>query len=176
MFRYLVVSNKSHMIHTFFYPKYYTVSIDDQTGRVRIFSNSKLSKGREMAQFLNPSGYLRSHLNKIGVQIHTLVAKYFLGERPNGLVVNHIDGNKLNNKPSNLEYVTIAENIHHSIKMGLHVSCRPEEMPKYIDGRTKDITKYKNEWYLKNRLRILEKAKQRYLESKRQNVYSLTAR
>jgi hypothetical protein len=38
--------------------------------------------------------------------IHHLVAKCFIGERPEGLVIDHIDQNKLNNDVKNLRYVT----------------------------------------------------------------------
>lgn len=46
-----------------------------------------------------------------GVRIHTIVAKAFLGERPEGLVIDHIDTIKTNNRPSNLRYVTKFENL-----------------------------------------------------------------
>ena len=36
------------------------------------------------------------------------------------LQVNHIDGNKQNNNPSNLEWCTAAENVRHSHDIGLH--------------------------------------------------------
>ena len=39
----------------------------------------------------------------------------FLGECPNGYVVNHKDGNPLNNNVSNLEYISQSDNIRHSI-------------------------------------------------------------
>jgi hypothetical protein len=150
------------MVHTFKIPKYYTCQICDQTGEVKIFSDSKHAKGRELTQFLNPNGYLRVKLNDKSVQIHTIVANYFLGNKPKNLCVNHIDGNKLNNAPSNLEYVTIRENILHSIKTGLHICNKPELMPTYKDGRCKDKVEYKRNWYLANRDRILSKTKQRY--------------
>lgn len=38
--------------------------------------------------------------------IHHLVAKCFIGERPDGLVIDHIDQNKLNNNVENLRYVS----------------------------------------------------------------------
>lgn len=49
-------------------------------------------------------------------RVHALVAEAFLGKRPKGKVVNHIDFNKQNNHISNLEYVTHRENIQHSAR------------------------------------------------------------
>ena len=50
-------------------------------------------------------------------QIHQLVAKAFL-EMPNECV-NHKDGNKLNNRVDNLEWVTFSQNLKHAHKTGL---------------------------------------------------------
>ena len=47
---------------------------------------------------------------RINYLIHQQVAKLFIGERINELVVDHIDRNKLNNNVSNLRYVTQQEN------------------------------------------------------------------
>lgn len=41
---------------------------------------------------------------------HHLVAKCFISERPEGLVIDHIDRNKLNNRLDNLRYITYREN------------------------------------------------------------------
>ena len=48
-------------------------------------------------------------------KIHRLVAKYFVvnPDPKTKTYVNHIDGNKLNNHYSNLEWVTHKENIQH---------------------------------------------------------------
>ena len=155
------------MIKTFKMPKYYEVSINLETGEVKVFSNSKHAKGRELSQYKNKDGYLRIKLNNKNVFIHALVTKFILGERPKDYVVNHKDGVKTNNRPSNLEYVTLAENTRHSVKHGMHICNRPELLPKYIDGRCKDKVKYKHDWYLQNKQRILEKVKKRYYDKKR---------
>jgi hypothetical protein len=45
--------------------------------------------------------------------VHRLVAEAFIGPRPDGLVINHKDGNAGNNVVSNLEYVTPKQNSQH---------------------------------------------------------------
>lgn len=51
--------------------------------------------------------------------IHSLVAKAFLGDRPKGFIVNHIDANKLNNNVENLEWTTYSGNIRHAYKLNM---------------------------------------------------------
>lgn len=48
--------------------------------------------------------------------VHSLVALTFIGPRPAKYQINHKDGNKHNNELSNLEYVTMSENMLHSYK------------------------------------------------------------
>jgi hypothetical protein len=158
------------MISKFELPKYYKISINIETGQVIVHSNSKHAKGRELSQNKSPDGYLRVKLNNKNVSIHSLVAKFILGERPKDYVINHKDGNKLNNKVSNLEYVTIAENIKHSVENGMHICNRPELMGNYKDGRCKDKVEYKRNWYLENKQRLLTKAKNRYNDKKKQSA------
>lgn len=146
-------------------PKYYKIEINTENGEVKIFSNSKHAKGRELSQNKR-NGYLRIKLNNKNYTIHSLVANYIIGDRPKDFVVNHIDGNKLNNRPINLEYVTVADNIKHSIETGLHICNRPEQMGRYIDGRCKDQVNYKKNWYFKNKQRLLIKATKRYYDNK----------
>lgn len=53
--------------------------------------------------------------------VHRWVSELFLGPRPEGLVVNHKDGNPGNNHINNLEYITQKENIRH----GRHAKLNP---------------------------------------------------
>jgi DNA-binding transcriptional regulator YiaG len=54
------------------------------------------------------------HLYENGVRegrtVHRVVAEAFIGPRPEGLEVRHLDGNKTNNRASNLVYSTHKEN------------------------------------------------------------------
>lgn len=51
--------------------------------------------------------------------VHRAVAKAFISNPDKKLTVNHIDGNKLNNIPSNLEWATYSENLKHAHATGL---------------------------------------------------------
>lgn len=51
--------------------------------------------------------------------VHSMVATAFLGPRPEGQQINHKDGDTLNPRLDNLEYVTPSENTQHAIKTGL---------------------------------------------------------
>lgn len=53
-------------------------------------------------------------------RVHILVALAFLGPKSDPtLEVNHKDGDKLNNVPANLEYITSYENEQHAKRLGL---------------------------------------------------------
>ena len=54
--------------------------------------------------------------------VHRLVVAAFIGPCPVGKEVNHVDGNKLNNRPSNLEFLTHLENMQHAYRNGLIVA------------------------------------------------------
>ena len=50
--------------------------------------------------------------------LHSIVALTFLGKRPDGMEVLHIDGTRTNNEVTNLRYGTRADNILDAIKNG----------------------------------------------------------
>ena len=79
---------------------------------------------RELQQVYDKSsGYLLVTLCHQGVKknkrVHRLLMEAFVPNPENKEHVNHIDGNKLNNSLSNLEWATGTENARHAIKTGL---------------------------------------------------------
>jgi hypothetical protein len=96
-------------------------------GRVR---RIKAGKGTRYmrASFGNAAttGYLQTTLTRDGKchreYMHRLVCEAFLPNPEGKPYVNHIDGNKYNNRHSNLEWVTPRENLlHRSRVLGLEV-------------------------------------------------------
>lgn len=77
-------------------------------------------KGRVLVGRVNGSGYRYVNLtNNTSYNVHRIVAETFLGPRPTGCVINHIDGDKQNNSLTNLEYTTVLENNLHAMRLGL---------------------------------------------------------
>ena len=54
------------------------------------------------------------------IYIHTTVAKLFIGDRPDGMVIRHLDGNRFNNKVSNLAYGFPEQNYQDTVRHGTH--------------------------------------------------------
>lgn len=71
--------------------------------------------------------------------IHRLMCETFLPNPDNKAHVNHIDGNKLNNQLSNLEWATESENSQHAYDTGLSNS---DHCVKTVHQYTKDKTTY----------------------------------
>lgn len=96
----------------------------NQFGDIR---NVLTGKGRRKYNFLTafPDGHgymqvtLKPGWGRFNKSVHRIVAWAFLGSRPEGYQVDHIDGDKTNNEVSNLRYVTPKENIRSAIVLGL---------------------------------------------------------
>lgn len=122
------------------YEERYSVTIDG-----KIYSHLS---NRFMKQHKDKDGYSRVGLtNSLQIQtteqVHRLVAIAFV-KGDSSLTVNHKDGDKSNNHYRNLEWVTIRENVQHSVEKGLrnnqhlYTEDLAHRVIKYImDGWTK---------------------------------------
>lgn len=76
---------------------------------------------RQLKQSVTNEGYLEVCLSRQPINIykraHILVMLAFVGPRPDSLVINHLDGNKMNNRLENLEYCTQSQNMKHAYKL-----------------------------------------------------------
>lgn len=77
--------------------------------------------GKPLKPAPNYRGYLIVNFmvegKRIGIAVHTLVARAFCEGYSPELTVNHKDGNKTNNKWTNLEWITGQENTRHAIEV-----------------------------------------------------------
>lgn len=93
-------------------------------GNVRSLErNGTIKGGRMMAKVLDNYGYYMCKLRNKNIikmpKIHRLVAQSFIPNPDNKPQVNHINGDKLDNRVENLEWVTSRENIMHAVDNGL---------------------------------------------------------
>lgn len=72
-------------------------------------------------------------------QVHRLVAMTYLPTNDTTLVVNHLDGNKVNNHISNLEWCTQAENIAHAVENGFSTRGTNNCNAKLDDDKVRHI-------------------------------------
>ena len=123
-------------------------------GNYKKVKGSIINRGRD--------GYKYFQVKRGGKRVnkffHYLVAEQFIGVRPDGLVIDHIDRNSLNNKVSNLRYITQEENMRNSCKYREDLPTDKNERRRILQrerlkrlGKTRNInsTKYNNLPYKK---------------------------
>ena len=135
-----------------------------------------LRYNRELKPSTTTTGYKKIELYKDGkrkaYKIHRLVLYAFVGVKDD--LVNHKDGNPINNHISNLEYCNQSYNMKHAYKTGLMKSYRlyeKEILDDYKNGMSvhKIVDKYKTSFKSINHLLDkygLEKRKQGSLQNK----------
>lgn len=100
-------------------PEGYTMIYDYETDEAGVWS----IKNNQFLKITEPHGgntYRKIQCcqdkKRMNFQLHRLIAYYFIHNPNNKTFVDHIDGNRLNNKISNLRWVTRSENNHNRLK------------------------------------------------------------
>lgn len=121
------------------FPDHYEVS---SLGRVRnVGTYHRSFTGKIRKPHIARNGYpmyLLSVKSRYNMRLaHRLVADAFLGPIPEGMQVNHKDGNKANCRVDNLEIVTNGENRAHSYRV---LGVKPNAAPKGIANCNATLT------------------------------------
>jgi hypothetical protein len=90
-------------------------------------------KVRKLSQWINWNGYLTCKASVKILPLHRAVALTWVPNPNNDTDVNHIDGNKLNNNSTNLEWCSRRSNIHHALRSGLHPEQETPIVATHID-------------------------------------------
>lgn len=132
-------------------------TITDALGRERRLRGQVIAGSTHMGGY--HSVVLRRGNGRVHRLVHRLVAEAFIGSRPLGEVVRHLDGNPKNNFVDNLAYGTHADNMNDTVAHGRHhyakrTHCK-EGHPLEIVGKRRLCRTckkaYMREYYLKNR-------------------------
>ena len=91
-----------------------------------------------------PHGYVRAQSvrhdgAKVPTYAHQLVAEAFIGPKPDGCEIHHRDGDKTNNRATNLEYVTRRENMVLGSALGQVAKGEKHWKSKLTAERVKEI-------------------------------------
>ena len=132
--------------------------LPDGNNHFEISNNGRL-KNTNTGNILKPSklksGYYSVRVNngdrkhKIHIIIHRAVAHTFVANPNHYDQVNHIDGNKENNKSSNLEWCTQSMNMNHAYMYGLNDIKRISGINNHSSKLNWDIVKYIREHFIK---------------------------
>ena len=108
----------------------------------------KVFKGlSQQAGGLNHTYYyvrLSKENRKKFLRVAGIVAAAFIGPRPDGLHVNHKDGDRHNNAAANLEYVTRRQNEDHAVAHLLHAWGERHGMRKLTEQQVRWIRSMRN--------------------------------
>jgi len=96
--------------------------------------------GKVLKKVIQNRGYEVVWIHRKKKLVHRLVGEKYVPNPENKPQINHIDGNKLNNHYTNLEWSTSSENIKHGYDNGLYEKRR-KEMRAFSDDEIHLIRK-----------------------------------
>lgn len=102
-------------------------------------------RGKPLKPWLTGSGYYAIKLGKHQSRnVHVIVARTFVGPKPESLEVRHLDGNKLNNTATNLSYCTRSENNSDRVKHGVHPNANKTHCSRGHEYTEENTRMYRN--------------------------------
>lgn len=104
--------NKKADLYFYYLIQHKILEADEEGNIFEVSSKKKLNTG-------HTKGYRRLSYNNHGIQAHRFVWIYFNGLIPGILQINHKNGIKYDNRISNLELATNAQNTKHAYDIGL---------------------------------------------------------
>lgn len=111
----------------------------DRIIKARDGKTQRFYKGQIIKPQITYGGYysvqLRKNVTKSIFYVHRLVAEHFCDGYKEGLLVNHINEDKLDNRSCNLEFVTKSENSIHSLGKNNRIGSRLLNNDDVIDIR-----------------------------------------
>ena len=119
--------------------------------KISNYGRVKNHKGRITEGSNHESGYLWVSIAPKSYLLHRLVAKVFIPNPENKEQVNHIDGNKINTRASNLEWCSNKENSQHAHDTGLQPNTKT--IVQY-DINMNKLNEFKSQVDASNRLNI----------------------
>lgn len=103
--------------------------------------------------------YYKTVLNGRTIVVHRIIAKVWVPNPENKPFVNHINGNKADNRAENLEWCTTSENLLHAYRTGLEKKQLGEK--HHATKLTNEqVRRFKREWAMRPRL----KSRKQYAE------------
>jgi len=114
-------------------PGYEGIYEVSSAGRIRGIRR-RGSKGGVLDPYRRKDGYCAVNLKANGktrsVTLHSLIALVFLGPRPEGLEVRHLDGDPTNSTVANLCYGSRSENMNDAVAHGKHANASKITCPE----------------------------------------------
>lgn len=98
-------------------------------GRVGSLLSDKILKPRASKEGYHGYGLWRADGRQVNLDAHQLVMLAFVGPRPEGMEVRHLNGNASDNRRINLAYGTPSENTYDRVTHGTHSQARKTECP-----------------------------------------------